>query len=986
MSDTTSHTTHDHNAEALAAATAAAAMASTQSSSTHEHGAGAGAYGGTSTGAPRTADTGLSSTEPSSGAGLFSARPSEKRNESFSGHVPGGFPSPTPEESRTFLFYRDELVPVPGVEAPILHPGHHAAHDQRPLTDVGDSAHPSTGHHSSGIVSPTTTTTTLPGQHSGTIGSESPKTTAGPHSSDLLNKLDPRIDSDRDGSKTVGAAPSSQHESRDIANAPLTSGTSTGVPSGQHELRHTGSLEQPTSKSTDADDHHHLGRDAALAGGVGAGAAGLGYAASQSHDTSDVGRDNLPQGSSHLDHGSSPYSNKGLDPRVLGSKTNTGEQRFDPHARTDHSAHPAGASSSGTGSENLVGPVHKSSLLNKLDPRVKEKDTTTGTSSVPSSGKHDDPQHHYGRDAALVGAGAGTAAGVHHELQRDNTPSTGATALPPQDSLSQQHSTQHSVSQRPASSSAPLSSSTSDAHHHNSQKDGPGYEPYQGPLTTSGTPFYGAAGAPAPIVDEKASHSHQSTSSSAQNEPGHQHHYGRDAGLAGAGAAAAGGLAYESQRDHHDADRQVTHHQAGPTAEDPASKTVGKHSSNLMNVLDPTVLPDPSKQKDHTTTGPHKSDTLNRMDPKVDEKAGQKDHHYGRDAAIVGGVGAAGYGAHEAADAYGQHRMTQPGASMNEQRYAPSSTGALSSDPVHSGQYDSSNDHTVRDVALGTGLGAGALGGAAYAGSRHADNTQHITPTSGQPYSSSTQPAPVTASYPETGTLAPQNTQSTVPGTTHDRYQSTHDPRDTDHTKRDAALLGTAGVAAGGAAYAHNQKDDERERARAEKEQEKIIHKHEKEVAAHEKEQHKHDIAEQNRLEKERVKEAAKLDKERNKHAEATPEKKHGFLSNLLHRDKSKKEKRSSIDSSPRQSTDARGSYENPRHSKEYAGLGAATTAAAYAEHDHDRNRLHKDPPPGHPAREALESQHEMGDLSNKRAHIGTDGPLGGPHAYDDQS
>lgn len=995
---------------------------------------------------------------------MFNARPSENRNEEFRGHVPGGFPSPTPEESRTFLFYRDELVPEPGLEAPILHPGHHAAHDQVPLTDVGRSANPSTGHHGNDVLSPSSTTTTSHAQDSGTVGSGSSNTTTGPHSSSLLNKLDPRVDSDRDGSNTVGTAPT-------------TYGTSTGVPSGQHELRHTGSLEQPTSRSTDVpddhhfgrdaalaggvgagtaglgyaasqrhetstaergnypqgssleqpttlstgrtddnhhlgrdaalasgvgagglgyaasqrhepsnvdrdnlatssshvqhghtgsleqptsrstdhtNDHHNLGRDAALAGGVGAGAAGLGYAASHGHETSIAERDNGPKGSGHLDHGSSPYSNKGLDPRALGSKANLEGDQSTHHAG-------AGASSSATGGENLTGPVHNSSLLNKIDPRVKKIDDTTSTTSRAT---HDDPKHHYGRDAALVGAGAGTAAGVHHKLQRDDTAGTGITAP-----------TQTPLSQQPSSSSAPLASSNPDAHGPHGQHNGPDYVPYQGPLTTSGSPFYGAAGAPAPVVDDH-SQSHESARSTTQHQSP-EHHYGRDAGLAGAGAAAAGGLAYESQRDHPDAGRQVTHHQAGPTTEDPASKTVGKHNSNILNVLDPTVLPDPSKQKDHTTTGPHTSDTLNRMDPKVDERAGNQGHHYGRDAAIVGGVGAAGYGAHEAADAYGSHRMTQPEASLNEQRYAPSSTGALSSNPIHSNRYDPSNDHTGRNAALGTGLGAGALGGAAYAGSRHDDNTYQVPPTSSQPYSSSAQPDAMTSSHPTTGTLAPHNTQSTVPGTTHNSYQSTHDPRDPDHTKRDAALLGT-GVAAGAAAYAHNEKDDKR----AEKEQEKIIHKHEKEVAAHEKEQHKHDVAEQNRLEKER----AKLDKERTKHTEATHEKKPGFLSNLLHRDKSKKEKRSSMDSSPRQSTDARGSYDNPRHSKEYAGLGAATTAAAYAEHDHDRNRLHKDPPPGHPAREALESQHEMGELSNKRAHIGTDGPIGGPAAYDDQS
>lgn len=42
------------------------------------------------------------------------------------------------------------------------------------------------------------------GAHGGTVGSGNSNTTAGPHNSDLLNKVDPRVDSDLDGSKTVG--------------------------------------------------------------------------------------------------------------------------------------------------------------------------------------------------------------------------------------------------------------------------------------------------------------------------------------------------------------------------------------------------------------------------------------------------------------------------------------------------------------------------------------------------------------------------------------------------------------------------------------------------------------------------------------------------------------------------------------------------------------------------------------------------------------
>jgi hypothetical protein len=41
------------------------------------------------------------------------------------------------------------------------------------------------------------------GSHA-TAGSGTAQNTAGPHNSDLLNKVDPRVDSDRDGSKTVG--------------------------------------------------------------------------------------------------------------------------------------------------------------------------------------------------------------------------------------------------------------------------------------------------------------------------------------------------------------------------------------------------------------------------------------------------------------------------------------------------------------------------------------------------------------------------------------------------------------------------------------------------------------------------------------------------------------------------------------------------------------------------------------------------------------
>jgi hypothetical protein len=41
------------------------------------------------------------------------------------------------------------------------------------------------------------------GSHA-TPGSGTAQNTAGPHNSDTMNKLDPRVDADMDGSKTVG--------------------------------------------------------------------------------------------------------------------------------------------------------------------------------------------------------------------------------------------------------------------------------------------------------------------------------------------------------------------------------------------------------------------------------------------------------------------------------------------------------------------------------------------------------------------------------------------------------------------------------------------------------------------------------------------------------------------------------------------------------------------------------------------------------------
>jgi hypothetical protein len=154
------------------------------------------------------------------------------------------------------------------------------------------------------------------------------------------------------------------------------------------------------------------------------------------------------------------------------------------------------------------------------------------------------------------------------------------------------------------------------------------------------------------------------------------------------------------------------------------------------------------------------------------------------------------------------------------------------------------------------------------------------------------------------------------------------------------------------------EKDTEKRLHKIEKAHDKDVKHHEKDMKHHEKE--------------------AKAD---------DGEKKHSILG-FLHRDKSKREKTPSPESTPRRSRDS------PRHSKDYAApaavagtAGAAGLAAHDGSHsptgsDHARwkgkNLLHKDPPKGHPAREVLENQ-RGGEYGAERQHVGVDGPINTP-------
>jgi hypothetical protein len=465
-------------------------------------------------------------------------------------------------------------------------------------------------------------------------------------------------------------------------------------------------------------------------------------------------------------------------------------------------------------------------------------------------------EHHYGRNAALVGGGA-TAAGL------------GAYAATRDHEQQPLGSSNASPNVQQSGTYQPIAQSTSPQHVPGNPLTGvPEAQPKPAGLqTTQQQP---------PLGQEK------------------EHHYGRNAALAGGATAATGAAGYAAL----DGGR-------GDTG--PASKTIGPHDSNIANIVDPRVRPEPEKMKDHTTSGPWQSDTLNKLDPKVesdpykaDVKAHgyatgeptmpvqlqqqqqvpleqDKQHHYGRDAALVGGAGAAGYGASQVYDKNQQDPLRQ------NQQQVP-----LEQDKQH---------HYGRDATL-----VGGTGAAAYGASQVYDKNQQDP--------------------------LRQNPQQPQQVPLEQDKQQQH------HYGRDAALVGGAGAAGYGASQVYDKHEQD---ALTQKEQEKLLKEREKQAKhdakehdkqakhdaheadkAHKKEQEKlakEHAKEQEKAAKEHAKEQEKLDKHHAKEAEKAEEKRQKELEKL------EKEKE-----------------------KENQKLAAARADEAEAKHK-EHNKLHKDPP-----------------------------------------
>lgn len=588
-------------------------------------------------------------------------------------------------------------------------------------------------------------------------------TTAGPHSSDLANKADPRVDSDLDGSRGIG---------------------NTGYGSG-------------TGPTIGSDHQGTLGHDSGLGSGAETGV---------------------------------PSTTTGSG---LGQGPESWKHEHSTHGHT-YEGDPCGPEESAVGGPHFTTGPHVTDTANRLDPNVASDvtgPTNTSSGSALETTTHGD--HHLGRDATLAAgvgaAGAGAAGAGAYESSRDTPSSTNpapSTTGPHKSSLL------NKLDPRVKSQKPTQHDST------------------------------GITGTPVGVGSTTTGPSSQVTDK--------DHHHGRDAGLAGAGGIAG-----------HEAEKGLESYE--PTGTTTSTGISNPYSSSN---LDPRVDSEPS------TLG---------------STGASKDHHYGRDAGLVGAGGVAAY---EAEKHLGQDHKPSGTSQIPEPVGGPSHDDR-SVDPVGSG-YDqttrTTGDHGKEFVGTGagpqsgtgphhgrdaglTGAGLGAGGVAAYEAEKHHNRDQPATTDS--------------STYPSSGYEKPTDT----------------------HTGRDAALVGVGGAGLGAAAESELSKKDA----------EKLEKEHTKEIEKEQKAIHKDQIKYEKEIEKEAKKHEKAIAKEEKKHDDG---KRHGGILGLFHHNKTDKNLKD--DEIEPQTTGTHHGAETA------AGVGTAAAVGAGVEHEkdkHEHNKLHKDPP-----------------------------------------
>ena len=532
--------------------------------------------------------------------------------------------------------------------------GHHGHHNKEAAlaggaTGAGLGAYEgSRGPHSSTAGDSTSTGLGSSNTAAGTSSTGPAPNTAGPHKSDILNKMDPRVDSDLSKQQpgTTNTTGSGYGSS--------TSGGSGTVPS--HGAGHRG------------------GEEAALGGAAVAGAAT--YEGDKHH------RHNEPNltGSTVGTHSSaSPYSSSAIDPRVGNERSNIDNTATTGTGRDHHIGRDAGlgAGAGGLAYEaerhhgqhaptNIASGTTGGAYGKTRDPSSYDNagSQLAGSSQQPATTK----DHHYGRDAT-VGAGLGGAA---YEAEKHHGKDHSGIASTPQDQLA-------------GSGHQPQSTHTG---HHNSGILGSGAATGAGTgnnRTTGRDPQHGrdrhldrdaalggaAIGAGAAGVDHHNKSHRQGDDLATYPSPGygnegqkHQSplHGHRKEEEALAGGAAAGGLAHHEHSKKEDKalekehSKEVKHHEKEVAKEEKAAeKERAKHMAAIEK-----------DQKKHEHDGEKKKGGLlgflHRDKPDKDLKEEEARRKAGEDVAYrPGDETAAGIGAGSAVDPLAGEHGSQSG-------------------------------------------------------------------------------------------------------------------------------------------------------------------------------------------------------------------------------------------------------------------------------------------------------------------------------------
>lgn len=297
--------------------------------------------------------------------------------------------------------------------------------------------------------------------HTSSAHASKPSSTS-PHSSAIMNKLDPRVDSDANRTSTTNYTSESlprQTGGTDAAGATTASTTSPHSSAILNKLdpRVDSNADRSTVGNQSSDPHH--GRNAALgvasAGALGAGA----YEANRSHQTTAAGtgvsqatpgttagfghQPTEPFGQTHGHREQAVIGGAQLDGTAMGQQGShdailrgLDDQRAElPHRERTHEGRDAAIGTAGAGAvgagaygihkhnqhdragvESNTVPTQNNATLNKLDPQTRDNETSYAQ-------RQSEPLHHNNRDAAVVGgsaAAAGAGAGVFAASQHSD--------------------------------------------------------------------------------------------------------------------------------------------------------------------------------------------------------------------------------------------------------------------------------------------------------------------------------------------------------------------------------------------------------------------------------------------------------------------------------------------------------------------------------------------------------------------------------------